>query len=122
MPLALTVAGSVIMVVGQLIFALARRENAFFSSTVRIEDERAHVVCATGPYRIVRHPGYVGMILSVIGFPLVIGSYWSFVPVIASVSILVLRSILEDRFLKEKLAGYRAYSETVRYKLIPLVL
>lgn len=122
MPLVLTIAGCVMMVAGQLVFALARRENAFFSSTVRIEDERTHVVCTTGPYRIVRHPGYVGMIVSLVGFPLVIGSYWSFIPVIASVLVLIVRATFEDRFLKEQLAGYREYSRVVPYKLIPFIV
>lgn len=122
MPLALTIVGSGMMVVGQVVFALARRENAFFSSTVRIEGERTHVVCTTGPYRIIRHPGYLGMIISVVGFPLVIGSYWSFIPVIASVLVLMVRVTLEDRFLQEKLAGYREYTKIVPYKLIPLML
>lgn len=121
MPLGLTIAGAAIMIAGQLIFALARRENAFFSSTVHIESERAHVVCSTGPYTIVRHPGYAGMILSLIGFPLVLGSYWSFIPVAASVALLVVRANLEDRFLQERLAGYREYSRAVTYKLLPFI-
>lgn len=121
MPLAATVAGSAVMVLGQLIFAWARRANAFFSSTVQIEAERSHAVCTTGPYRLVRHPGYLGMALSVVGFPFVLGSRWACVPVALCLALLLLRVQLEDRFLQDKLAGYREYAGAVRYKLIPAI-
>ncbi len=121
MPIAATLAGSVAMVTGQLIFALARRANAFFSSTVQIETERSHSVCTIGPYRLVRHPGYLGMAISTLGFPFALGSYWAGVPAVLSVFLLLLRVQLEDRFLQERLAGYREYAGTVKYKLIPAV-
>ncbi len=121
LPLPATIAGSAIMFVGQLIFALARRENAFFASTVQIEEDRHHTVCTTGPYGVVRHPGYLGMAISVVGFPLVIGSYWAFVPVALSLTMLLLRARLEDLFLKDRLAGYREYANTVKYRLIPFI-
>jgi protein-S-isoprenylcysteine O-methyltransferase Ste14 len=121
LPLGATIIGSVVMFVGQLIFALARRENAFFASTVQIEEDRFHSVCTTGPYGVIRHPGYLGMILSIVGFPLVIGSYWAFVPVVLSVIALLMRVQLEDRFLKDRLAGYQEYASTVKYKIIPFI-
>jgi protein-S-isoprenylcysteine O-methyltransferase Ste14 len=121
MPLAATIVGSVVMFIGQLIFALARRENAFFASTVQIEADRAHAVCTTGPYSIVRHPGYVGMALSIIGLPFVLGSYCALGPVVLSLVTLLVRVQLEDRFLNDRLAGYREYAGVVRYKLIPFI-
>jgi protein-S-isoprenylcysteine O-methyltransferase Ste14 len=121
LPVVSTAIGSVAMFVGQLVFALARRENAFFASSVQIEEDRPHSVCMTGPYSVIRHPGYLGMVISVVGFPLVIGSYWAFVPVALSVITLLLRVRIEDRFLKEKLTGYREYSSVVKYKLIPFI-
>lgn len=121
MPAAVTITGSVVMSIGQLSYALARRENAFFSSTVQIEEDRSHSVCTTGPYSIVCHPGYLGMALSLAGFPFVLGSYWALIPVVISIIILILRVELEDRFLKERLKGYKEYSNAVKYKLIPFV-
>lgn len=121
LPLAATIGGSAVMLLGQLIFALARRENAFFASTVQIEDDRRHTVCSSGPYRIVRHPGYFGMMISTAAFPFVIGSYWALVPVALSVIALLVRVQLEDQFLNDRLAGYREYASTVRHKLIPFV-
>jgi protein-S-isoprenylcysteine O-methyltransferase Ste14 len=120
-PIAWTVIGAVLMVGGQVLFAFARRENAFFSATVRIDTEGQHRVCSTGPYHFVRHPGYLGMALSVIGFPLVMGSVWSFLPVVVALVLLLVRTTREDGFLMEKLPGYKAYAEETKYKLVPLV-
>jgi protein-S-isoprenylcysteine O-methyltransferase Ste14 len=120
-PLAATIVGAVVMFIGQLIFALARRENAFFTSTVQIAEDRLHAVCATGPYSVIRHPGYLGITISILGFPLVIGSYWAFIPAVLSVAVLVIRIRLEERFLKDRLAGYREYTRSVKFKLIPFI-
>lgn len=117
--LMVTVAGVLLMMIGQILFALSKRANSFFSSTVRIETKRKHIVCETGPYSFVRHPGYFGMIISIVGFPLVMNSYWSYIPVIISVGILMLRAYLEDGFLKAKLEGYRDYALKTRWLLVP---
>ena len=68
-PVGVTVAGAALMLSGQVLFAVAKRENAFFSSTVRIQTERGHQVCDTGLYRFVRHPGYLGMLIVPAGLP-----------------------------------------------------
>ncbi len=122
LPLATTITGAVVLFIGQLIFALARRENAFFAGTVQIDEDRLHTVCMTGPYGVVRHPGYLGMVISTVGFPLLIGSYWAFIPAGLSVITLLLRMQKEDRFLKDRLPGYGEYAKTVKYKLIPFLL
>jgi protein-S-isoprenylcysteine O-methyltransferase Ste14 len=118
-PVTATVAGVLLMIAGQILFALAKRANSFFSSTVRIETKRKHRVCENGPYRLIRHPGYLGMIISLAGFPLVLNSYWSFIPVVVSIGILALRAYLEDNFLKEQLEGYSSYAVKTRCRLIP---
>jgi protein-S-isoprenylcysteine O-methyltransferase Ste14 len=118
-PLIATVAGVLLMMVGQILFALTKRVNSFFSSTVRIETKRKHIVCETGPYCLIRHPGYLGMMISLIGFPLVINSYWSYIPVAISIGILALRTYLEDGFLKLHLEGYTNYALKTRWLLIP---
>jgi protein-S-isoprenylcysteine O-methyltransferase Ste14 len=104
---------------GQTLFAVAKRENAFFSSTVRIQTERGHQVCDNGLYRVVRHPGYLGMLISLLAFPLVMNSYWAFVPAAIGATLLVVRTVLEDRFLINDLPGYREYANTTRWKLLP---
>jgi len=120
-PLIVTVTGVVLMLSGQVLFAVAKRENAFFSSTVRIQTERGHRVCDTGLYRFVRHPGYLGMLMSLLAFPLVLNSYWALVPAGVGAALLVIRTILEDRFLVEELPGYKDYADRTRWKLIPVL-
>jgi len=94
-------------------------ENRFFSAVVRIQSERGHVVCDTGPYRIVRHPGYAGSILSPFAMVLALDSVWTLIPATAAVAIAVVRTALEDRTLQNELPGYREYADRVRYRLIP---
>ena len=118
-PIGITVAGAALMFVGQALFAVAKRENVFFSSTVRIQTERGHSVCDKGLYRLVRHPGYLGMLMSLLAFPLVMNSYWAFVPAGIGAALLVVRTILEDRFLIDELPGYKDYADTTRWKLFP---
>jgi protein-S-isoprenylcysteine O-methyltransferase Ste14 len=86
---------------------------------VRIQVDRGHVVCDSGPYRVVRHPGYAGNILPLLGIVLALGSVWTIIPAVAALIIAVIRTALEDRTLQEELPGYREYTRRVRYRLIP---
>ncbi len=99
----------------------AMRENAFASDVVRIQEERGHSVCTTGPYRYVRHPMYTGVILFVLCFPLSLGSLYSFIPAGLIVVLFVIRTALEDKTLREELPGYKEYAQEVRYRLLPKV-
>ncbi|MGD8319551.1 MAG: isoprenylcysteine carboxylmethyltransferase family protein [Gemmatimonadota bacterium] len=94
-------------------------ENRFFSAVVRIQSERGHAVCDTGPYAIVRHPGYSGSVLPPFAMVLALDSVWTLIPATVAVVIAVMRTTLEDRTLQKELPGYRAYAERVRYRLIP---
>jgi len=113
--------GAVLTAAGQLLFLIAQKQNKFFSSTVRIQTERGHTVCDTGLYKLVRHPAYMGMFVQTLGFPLIFGSLWSIIPVSASIILLLVRTCLEDKTLKEELDGYRTYSGKTRYRIIPFV-
>jgi protein-S-isoprenylcysteine O-methyltransferase Ste14 len=93
--------------------------NAFFSCTVRIQEERGHVVVSEGPYRYVRHPGYVGFIVSGLVTPIVLDSLWALVPAALAASLLVFRTSLEDSTLRKELSGYDEYAGRVRYRLLP---
>ena len=94
-------------------------ENRFFSGVVRIQTDRGHVVCDSGPYHIVRHPGYIGNILALAGIVLALSSIWTIVPAMIAFVIAVVRTALEDRTLQEELPGYKEYAQRVRYRLIP---
>lgn len=97
----------------------AMRENHFFSSVVRIQSERGHRVVMSGPYAIVRHPGYAGMIAGVPLSGLALGS-WASAAVALIYSMLMLRRVtFEDRFLRQSLEGYGDYVVRVRYRLLP---
>jgi len=118
-PLWLSVAGFIFIAFGYAFAAWALAENRFFSSVVRIQTERGHVVCDSGPYRFVRHPGYAGSILPLFGIVLALGSVWALIPALLASSITVIRTVLEDQTLQEELPGYRDYIQRVRYRLIP---
>lgn len=113
--------GALMMMGGQWLFIRARNENRFFSSVVRIQAERGHTVCDTGPYSFVRHPGYLGMVISTAGVPLLLGSWWSVLPTLLSVGLLLIRTTLEDGTLRKELDGYEAFTERTRWRLVPHV-
>jgi protein-S-isoprenylcysteine O-methyltransferase Ste14 len=93
--------------------------NRYFSGMVRIQSDRGHQVVSSGPYRWIRHPGYLGALLSNWATPFLLNSLWTFLPVIFITLIIIIRTRLEDRVLHEKLQDYNAYAEQVRYRLIP---
>ncbi len=117
----LTVIGILLTMIGQVVFAVAKYQNNFFSSVARIQTERNHGVVDRGLYRIVRHPGYGGMILSWISFPLVLHSLYSIIPAVVAIILLIIRTSLEDRMLISELNGYSEYSQKTVYRLVPLV-
>lgn len=118
-PYWLNIIGLFLVAFGYAFAAWAFAENRFFFSVVRIQTDRGHVVCDTGPYRFVRHPGYAGNLLALIGIVLALSSAWTLVPVAAATIISVIRTALEDRTLQEELPGYRDYAHRVRYRLFP---
>jgi protein-S-isoprenylcysteine O-methyltransferase Ste14 len=103
----------------QMFVVWAMASNPFFATTVRIQDERGHRVVSSGPYRLVRHPGYFGSLIYNLAIPLVLGSLWTFLPALLTIAILVLRTRLEDRTLQAELPGYSEYAALVRRRLIP---
>ena len=93
--------------------------NPFLEKGIRIQEDRGHRVITTGPYRYVRHPMYAGAIVMFAGFPLVLGSGWTFVPVGVITVLFVVRTVYEDQVLRRELPGYAGYAERTRYRLIP---
>ena len=115
----LNILGLVLAAAGYGFTGWAFLENRFFSSVVRIQSERGHAVCDTGPYKMVRHPGYSGSILPPFAMALALDSLWTLIPATVAVVIAVVRTALEDRTLQQELPGYREYADRVRYRLIP---
>ena len=111
--------GAAGFVLGQLLFTWAMASNVFFSTMVRLQAERGQAVASSGPYRYVRHPGYVGYTVAALGNALLLGSLWGLVPAGVVAVGMVVRTALEDRTLQEQLEGYREYAQRVRYRLVP---
>jgi protein-S-isoprenylcysteine O-methyltransferase Ste14 len=107
------------LVFGYIFSSLAIMENRFFSGTVRIQTERGHQVVSTGPYRVVRHPGYAGGLLGFLLIPILLESWWAFVPALLLMVVMIVRTALEDRTLQEELPGYKEFARRTRYRLIP---
>jgi protein-S-isoprenylcysteine O-methyltransferase Ste14 len=117
----LNILGLVVAAAGYGFAGWAFLENRFFSAVVRIQSERGHAVCDTGPYKMVRHPGYSGSVLATLAMALALDSVWILIPATVAVVIAVVRTALEDRTLQEELPGYRQYADRVRYRLIPRI-
>ena len=118
-PLWLSVFGFILISFGYAFAEWALVENRFFYSVVCIQTEQGHVVCDSGPYKFVRHPGYAGNIPALLGIVLALGSVWTLIPSALALSVMVIRTELEDQTLQEKLPGYQDYAQRVRYRLIP---
>ena len=120
-PLWLGLLGFILILIGYAFAGWAFVENRFFSSVVRIQTDRGHVVCNSGAYRILRHPGYAGNILALIGIVFALNSLWTLIPAAVALFITVIRTELEDRALQAELPGYLEYAQRVRYRLIPWI-
>ncbi len=114
-----TLVGFVLIASGYAFAVWALAENRFFSSVVRIQHDREHKVCDTGPYRLVRHPGYAGNILALVGIALALSSIWALVPAVVAFIITLIRTRLEDQTLQQELPGYQDYIKRVGFRLIP---
>jgi protein-S-isoprenylcysteine O-methyltransferase Ste14 len=119
MPAILQIAALAAMWLGMFGWAWAMYSNHFFSSEVRIQAERGHRVVDSGPYGIVRHPGYLSGLILFAADPLVLGSWASAIPMLAVLGVFVWRTAFEDRVLRAELAGYAEYAQRVRFRLVP---
>jgi protein-S-isoprenylcysteine O-methyltransferase Ste14 len=111
--------GYALMMAGFVGMTWAMSVNKFFEPSVRIQTDRDHKVIDTGPYGIIRHPGYAFGFMLFLGMPLAMGSLWALIPAVMLCPLLIVRTVLEDRTLQNELAGYKEYSQRVRYRLIP---
>jgi protein-S-isoprenylcysteine O-methyltransferase Ste14 len=112
-------AAFVFVALGDVLFAWAMASNQFFSSVVRIQQDRGHTVQTGGPYRFVRHPGYLGMIVPTLATPLALGSLWALILAGLLTVVMIVRTALEDKTLQDELAGYKEYAQRTRCRLLP---
>jgi protein-S-isoprenylcysteine O-methyltransferase Ste14 len=119
LPLALQLAAMGVAALGYALMTWALAVNAFFSKVVRIQEDRGQRVVTRGPYRLVRHPGYVGTIAFELATPIMLGSLWALIPGVLAASLTVVRTVLEDRTLQQELDGYQEYARHVPHRLLP---
>ncbi len=117
-PLLLQVFGAVMFLSGNILGGWALFQNVP-SLTTQVGIEKKMKICTTGPYAYVRHPMYIGQIISYLGTPLVLGSYLALIPGLIITSLFITRTILEDRDLQAEVPAYREYAKKVRFKLVP---
>ena len=119
MPMAVTVASSVLFLFAYGLYAEVLRENAYLSRTVKVEE--GQTVISTGLYGIVRHPMYAATILLFIMMPLVLGSWYAAIIFLAYPVLIVIRLSGEEKLLLKELPGYGHYREKVKYRIIPFI-
>jgi protein-S-isoprenylcysteine O-methyltransferase Ste14 len=93
--------------------------NHYLSSQSRIQTDRGHRVVREGPYALVRHPMYISLMVLTASIALLLGSWLALMPAVIIAVLLVIRTSLEDRMLRNALAGYREYALDVRQRLVP---
>lgn len=113
------IVGFILTLLGYTLVLWAIAANAFFSLIVRVQKNRGHTVATGGPYRFVRHPGYVGTLLAYIGTPVMLSSNWAIILGVVTAVLIIVRTALEDKTLLAELGGYKEYAARVRYRLLP---
>ncbi|MCX6068818.1 MAG: isoprenylcysteine carboxylmethyltransferase family protein [Chloroflexi bacterium] len=117
MPAWVALLGDGIVIAGYLLVLLVFKTNTYTSRIVEVE--AGQQVISSGPYAIVRHPMYVGAVLTYAFTPLALGSYWAFIPGLMILPVLIFRIINEEKLLLNELDGYREYTQKVKYRLLP---
>ncbi len=118
-PMGLVIASDICILIGYLIIFRVMQINTFASRVIEVASEQK--VIDTDLYSIVRHPMYVGVILLYVASPIALGSYWSVLPAIVIIPIIVARIKDEEAALDKDLAGYLEYKQRTKYRLIPFI-
>ncbi len=112
--------GLVALAAGYALALWAMVVNRFFSSVVRIQSDRGQHVIDTGPYAVIRHPGYLAGLIVILASGIALGSWLAaLIIVVSSLPFLMYRAVTEDRVLQAELPGYRAYAARVQWRLLP---
>ena len=111
--------GTIFYLISFVISSWAMIENEHFEANVRIQKERHHHVVSTGPYRFIRHPGYLAFVIGTIGVPFIIGAKLGLINAFVGILLILVRTYKEDKTLRNELDGYVDYSARVKYRIVP---
>jgi protein-S-isoprenylcysteine O-methyltransferase Ste14 len=120
-PLFIKITGGLLLFPSLYLLIGASIANPYLSTVVRIQSDRQQKVVSTGVYSIVRHPQYLGIIMLIIGGPLLLESIMAIIIGISIATILVIRIKGEEKMLIEELDGYIEYMQKVKCRLLPCV-
>jgi protein-S-isoprenylcysteine O-methyltransferase Ste14 len=118
-PAAVILLAYLVYLLGNFLASWAVYANDYFSAESRLQTDRQQTVTTGGPYRFVRHPGYLAAVLLWPVTGPMIASWWAVLPGLLAAGSMVIRTALEDRMLQRELAGYAEYAQKVRYRLFP---
>jgi protein-S-isoprenylcysteine O-methyltransferase Ste14 len=118
-PAVVSIIGDGLVALGLFVDLLVFRENSYGASNIRVEEKQK--VITSGPYTLVRHPMYSGVLIMVLGIAPALGSWWGMAFLLITLPVLALRILDEEKALHEELAGYPEYEQKVRYRLVPYV-
>lgn len=118
-PVWVVITSNAVVFLGYLFIILVFKENSYASTVIQVE--KGQRVITTGPYAVVRHPMYMGLILMMLFTPLALGSYWAIIPSLLCIPMNVFRILGEEEVLLRDLPGYKEYCLRTRYRLIPLI-
>lgn len=111
--------GDVLVALGLMVNLLVFRENSYGGATIEtVADQK---VISTGPYALVRHPMYVGVLIMIVGIPLALDAWWGLAIIVVAVPGLIFRILDEEKLLRKDLPGYVEYTQKVRYRLVPYI-
>ncbi len=119
LPKGVAIGASAVFLTGYLLYVEVLRENTFLSRTIEVQEDQK--VVDTGLYGIVRHPMYSVTLLMFLSTPLVLGSIYSFLIILAYPFLIIKRIENEEELLEQELDGYQEYKQKVKYRLIPFI-
>ncbi len=118
-PIYIVITADIIVLLGYLLIFFVFKQNSYASRIIEVDENQK--VISTGPYKIVRHPMYLGVLIMFLATPIALGSYWAIIPFAILPVILILRILNEEKLLSKNLQGYDEYCQKTRFRLIPFI-
>jgi protein-S-isoprenylcysteine O-methyltransferase Ste14 len=117
-PWLVIVANSVVFL-GYIFIFFVFKENTYAARTIVVEEGQE--VITTGPYVLVRHPMYFGVLFMFLATPLALGSFWALIAFAPTPLFLIFRTLNEEKVLLRDLPGYKEYCQKTRWRVIPFI-